>query len=223
MTRTSLATGLVTSLSSGTSKIFGVFGSFGTSGASRISGAALMLALVIASGCKGDKVIQPDPQTKADLEQCLRAKAEMSKLIKDEEDENARLMREKSNGAEIVVAIEGNALTVKPGNPGEVRPVDDKVVGEASKEFLNVVERSRGSIQKCYEQALKKNTGLAARTVTLSVSASFAPSGQYKSSNFAPSLGDTFDTCIRNVASKWALSTNSPGMTFKAQVSLTPS
>src|SRR5215510_164648 len=179
------------------------------------------LCLVAILGCKGETIIKPDPQTKADLDQCLKDKAEKDKLIKDEEAENARLMREKGSGAEIVVSIEGNALTVKPGSPGEVRPIDDKAAGEASKEFLNVVEKSRGAIQKCYEQALKKNTGLAARTVTLSVSASFA-SGQFKSSNFAPSLGDTFDNCIRTVASKWALPTTSPAMTFKAQVSLTP-
>lgn len=210
MTRTSIVTGLVTAFLTALL-------------APGVSGAALMLALGSTAGCKGEKVIQPDPQTKADLEQCLRDKAEKDKLIKAEEDENAKLMREKGSGAEIVVSIEGNALTVKPGNPGEVRPIDDKVVGAASKEFLNVVEKSRGAIQKCYEQALKKNTGLAAKTVTLSVSASFAPSGQFKSSNFAPSLGDTFDLCIRTVASKWALSTSSPAMTFKAQVSLTPS
>lgn len=194
---------------------------------SLVSGGPWFLAAVMAVGslaaCKGEKVIQPDPQTKADLDQCLKDKAEKEKLIKAEEDENARLMREKGTGAEIVVSIEGNALTVKPGKPGEVRPIDDKVVGDVSKEFLNVVEKSRGAIQKCYEQALKKNTGLQAKTVTLSVSASFAPSGQFKSSNFAPSLGDTFDNCIRTVASKWALPTNSPAMTFKAQVSLTPS
>jgi hypothetical protein len=183
----------------------------------------LALAVTLAAGCKGEKVIQPDPQTKADLDQCLRDKAEKDKLNKALGDENANLMREKTAGGEIVVSIEGNALTVKPGQPGEVHPLDDKVVGEASKEFLNVVAKSRGAIQKCYEQALKKNTGLQARTVTLSVSASFAPSGQFKSSNFAPSLGDTFDNCIRTVASKWALSTTSPAMTFKAQVSLTPS
>src|SRR5882762_6094434 len=94
-------------------------------------------------------------------------------------------------------------------------------LGAASKEFLNVVAKSRGAIQKCYEQALKKNTGLQAKTVTLSVSASFEKSGQCKSSNFAPSLGDTFDQCIRTVASKWALPTTSPAMSFKAQVSLT--
>jgi len=182
----------------------------------------LIMVVSLGLGCKGETVVKPDPQTKADLDQCLKDKAEKEKLIKAEEDENARLMREKGSGAEIVVSIEGNALTVKPGAPGEVRPLDDKVVGEASKEFLNVVERSRGAIQKCYEQALKKNTGLQAKTVTLSVSASFN-AGQFKSSNFAPSLGDTFDNCIRTVASKWALPPTSPAMTFKAQVSLTPS
>jgi hypothetical protein len=113
-------------------------------------------------------------------------------------------------------------MTVKPGAPGEVRPIDDKVVGEAAKQFQNVVEKSRGAIQKCYEQALKKDTGLQARTVTLSVSASFT-SGQFKGSNFAPSLGDAFDACIRTVASKWTLPPSAPAMTFKAQVSLTPS
>ena len=182
----------------------------------------VLVTLGAVAGCKGEKVIQPDPKTKADLEQCLRDKADKDGLIRAEEDENAALIREKGRAAEIVVTIEGNALTVKPGAPGEVRPLDDKVVGEASKEFLDVVEKSRGAIQKCYEQALKKNTGLQARTVTLSVSASFA-AGQFKSSNFAPSLGDTFDNCIRTVASKWTLPSTSPAMTFKAQVSLTPS
>ncbi len=182
----------------------------------------VLLTLGTVAGCKGEKVIQPDPKTQADLDQCLKDKAEKEKLIKAEEEENAALMREKSSGKEIVVAIEGNLMTVKPGAPGEVRPIDDKVVGEAAKQFQNVVERSRGAIQKCYEQALKKDAGLQARTVTLSVSASFT-SGQFKGSNFAPSLGDAFDACIRTVASKWTLPANAPAMTFKAQVSLTPS
>jgi hypothetical protein len=180
------------------------------------------LMMVMALGCK-EKVIQPDPQTKADLDQCLTDKGETDKLIKAEEEENARLLREKGSGAEIVVTIEGNALTVRPGKPGEVRPIDDKAAAEASTEFVNVVNKSRGAIQKCYEQALKKNTGLQAKTVTLAVSASFAQSGAYKNSSFAPSLGDTFDNCIRTVASKWILPTNSPAMTFNAKVSLTPS
>jgi len=187
--------------------------------------AFILLPFVIAAnvGCKGDTVVKPDPQTKADLEQCQKDKAEKDKLIKAVEEENARLMRNQGSGAEIVIAIEGNALTVRPGKPGEVRPIDDKAAAAASKEFIDVVAKSRGAIQKCYEQALKKNTGLQARTVTLTVSASFSDQGHYKNASFSPSLGDTFDTCIRTVASKWQLPQSSPAMTFKAQVSLTPS
>jgi hypothetical protein len=182
-----------------------------------------IVILLSVLGCKGETVVKPDPQTQSDLDQCKKNLEEKDKLIKAEEEENASLMRQKGSGAEIVVSIEGNALTVRPGAPGEVRPVDDKVAAAASKEFLDVVAKSRGAIQKCYEQALKKNSGLQARTVTLTVSASFANSGAYRDSAFSPSLGDTFDNCIKTVASKWALPQSSPAMTFKAQVSLTPS
>jgi hypothetical protein len=189
---------------------------------------AILAALLVAGGsaCRGKAdAPQENPQTKLDLDQCNKDKAEKDRLIKAEEDENARLMREKgSGGGEIVVSLEGNLMTVKPAGPGEpAHPIDDKATAAASKEFVNVVEKSRGAIQKCYEQALKKNSGLQSRSVTLSVQASFAKSGAYSNAAFSPSLGDVFDICIRTVASKWTLSTTSPAMTFKAQVSLTPS
>lgn len=172
-------------------------------------------------GCK-EKVVEPDPQTKADLDQCQKNKADQDKLVKDLEADNARLQRDKGTGA-ITVTIEGNALTVKPGAPGEQRPIDDAAVAATSKEFLNVVARSRGDIQRCYERALKNNTGLQAKTVTLSVSASFDKSGQFHDASTSPSLGASFDGCFHTLATKWSLPSNSPAMTFKAQVSLTPS
>jgi hypothetical protein len=184
--------------------------------------AILASAALSVGGCKGDTVVKPDPQTQTKLDACEEAKKEKDKLIASLQEDNTRLQG-KQAGAEIVVTIEGNALTVKPGKPGEVRPIDDKAAAEASKEFIDVVRKSRGAIQKCYEQALKKTTGLQTKTVTLTVSASFAQSGAYKNASFAPSLGDTFDNCIRTVASKWALPQNSPAMTFQTQVSLTPS
>jgi FlaG/FlaF family flagellin (archaellin) len=183
----------------------------------------IVLAAVIATGCKGETVVKPDPQTQADLDQCRKDKDEKDKRIAALQDENAQLMREKGSGAEITVALEGNVLTVKPHTGGGGPPIDDKAVAAASKEFVDVVQKSRGAIQKCYEQALKKNTGLQARTVTLTVSASFTNTGAYRDSSFAPSLGDAFDNCIKTVATKWVLPQNSPAMTFKATVSLTPS
>lgn len=177
-----------------------------------------------ALGCKGETVVKDSPETLNELDICKKTLDEKNKLITAIQDENARLMRGGGGGgSEIVVAIEGNALTVRPGKPGDARPIDDKAAAAASKEFLDVVAKSRGAIQKCYEQALKKNANLQAKTVTLTVSASFSQAGQYRDSSFSPSLGDTFDNCIKTVASKWALPTNSPAMTFKAQVSLTPS
>ena len=183
---------------------------------------SIVIFLFAMVGCKGETVVKDNPDTVRDLDTCKKTLEEKNKLVQALQDENASLMRG-GGPNEIVVAIEGNALTVRPGKPGTTPPIDDKVAAAASKEFLNVVEKSRGSIQKCYEQALKKNTGLQAKTITLTVSASFSAQGSYQTSNFAPSLGDTFDNCIKTVASKWQLPTNSPAMTFKAQVSLTPS
>lgn len=183
----------------------------------------IVIFLFAMVGCKGETVTKDNPDTVRDLDSCKKTLDEKNKLVQALQDENASLMRGQGSGGEIVVSIEGNALTVRPGKPGEVRPIDDKTAAAASKEFLNVVEKSRGSIQKCYEQALKKNTGLQAKSITLTVSASFSAQGAYQTSSFSPSLGDTFDNCIRTVASKWVLPTTSPAMTFKAQVSLTPS
>lgn len=184
---------------------------------------ALLAGLIGLAACKGETVVKDNPDTLRDLDICKKTLDEKNKLITAIQDENARLMRNQGSGAEIIVAIEGNALTVRPGTPGTTPPIDNKVAAAASKEFLNLVEKSRGPIQKCYEQALKKNSALQAKTITLNVSASFSNQGAYQSSNFSPSLGDVFDNCMKAVASKWALPSNSPAMTFKAQVSLTPS
>jgi hypothetical protein len=184
----------------------------------------VILSGLLVLGCKGETVVKPDPETQRELDVCKKTLEESKKLAQALQDENARLMRGPT-GNEIVVAIEGNMFTVRPPKPGEVRPIDDKKVAEASKEFYNLVDKSRGAIQKCYEQALKKNTNLQARTVTLTVQASFSGQGAYQSSAFHASqdLGDTFDSCMKTIASKWSLPTNAQTMTFKAQVSLTPS
>jgi len=183
---------------------------------------AILATITCLGACKGDTVVKIDPQTKTELDNCLEDNKAKKALITSLQEENTRLQT-KQTGSEIVVTIEGNALTVKPGKPGEVRPIDDKAAAAASTQFLDVVRKSRGAIQKCYEQALKKTTGLQTKTVTLTVSASFAQSGAYQNAKFAPSLGDTFDNCIRAVATKWTLPQNSPAMTFQTQVSLTPS
>ena len=189
---------------------------------------AIVLSFLTAAvaGCKGETKTVPDPQTKADLDACHKNAEEKDKLVKAVQDENdyLRAHQGSGSGAEITVVIEGNALTIKPGTNNTVNPpVDPKAAVAASGQFLDLVNKSRGAIQKCYEGALKKNTGIQAKTITLTINASFATTGAYQDSSFSPSLDSAFDNCIKTVATHWAMPQNLPLLKFKAQVSLTPS
>jgi hypothetical protein len=184
-------------------------------------GVILVLAFI---GCKGETVVKPDPHTESELEKCKTEKDKLEKYKADLEAQNADLMQ-RGSGAQIVVTIEGDL--VKPihgslgtGGGGNTMPVDPK----AALAFQNLVEKSRGAIQKCYNQVLKKDTGIQSRTITLIVNASFTPTGAEQAASFNPStpLGSDFNTCMQNIAAHWQLSTNNPAMTFQAQVSLTP-
>jgi hypothetical protein len=183
-----------------------------------------IVLLVTLGACKGETVTKPDPQTSLDLDACKKTLAEKDKLIKAEEDENARLMREKTTGGEIVITAENNILTIKPSAPGQAGPpVDPTAAKKAYAEFMDVVGKSRGAIQKCYEGALKKDSNLQAHTVTLTIKASFGDSGAFKDMSSDPSINPTFDSCLKTVASKWSVSQATAVKNFKAPVSLTPS
>lgn len=187
--------------------------------------AAIVVALVCVVGCKGETKYKDSNETLAKLDNCNKQVAAKDDLIKSYADKQAELENQLKN-QELVVTIDGDALTVRPHGSGGGTGgghVDDETAKALSADFLDQVQKSRGAIQKCYEQALKKNTGLQARTVTLKVSASFASSGSFQRTSFNPSLGDTFDNCLRGVAGKWKLSKPAPSsMTFQASVSLVP-
>ncbi len=184
----------------------------------------LGLAAVLASGCKGETVYQDTPDTLAKLKACESEKDQKASLIKQYEDQIATLQRAPTTPGDIVVTIEGTALTVKPhtGGGGGSPAIDDATAAKQSQAFLDLVSKSRGAIQKCYEQALKKNSALQARTISLKLSAGFSASGDFTRTSFQPSLGDVFDNCLRTVAGKWKMPPAPAGMTFQANVSLSP-
>jgi hypothetical protein len=184
----------------------------------------LVVPLVIASlaGCKGEEVVKPDLEMAKQLADCKRDKDEKDKLIGMLQDENAKLQVRKGGG-DIVVTIEGGNVVVKPGQPGGTLPVDEKVAAAGAQEFLGIVERSRGAIQKCYEQALKKSSGLQSQEVSLTVYATFTPAGSVSSSSSSPSLGEPFDGCFKQVAQKWTVKGSSASMTYRSVVQLKPS
>jgi hypothetical protein len=175
------------------------------------------------TGCKGETTYKDSPETVDKMEKFKQTIEQKQKLITDYESRIATLERTGSSGGEIVLTIENDILKVKPGAAGTTRPLDDKAAIAASGQFIDLVSRSRGAIQKCYEQALKKNSGIQAKTISLRVSASFAASGAFQSSNFAPQISDSFDACMKAIAAKWVLPAGPQSMTFQAPVTLSPS
>ena len=196
----------------------------------RFQSAVLVCCLAAAlagAGCK--------KTTYKDTPQTLEKLASLETQLKDKDtyiqklrDENATLQREGlgvPGENEWVFTIDGDALVlnVKPtGGGGGGSPIDDATATAMGEQFLGLVSKARGSIQKCYEQALKKSTGLQARTVNLKLSASFAASGKFNRVSFSPDLPEAFDTCLRTVASKWTMPAAKQTMTFQANVKLTP-
>ncbi len=189
---------------------------------------ALLLSALALGGtvaaCKGTTTYKDTPETIDRMEKCKQTVDQKQKLITDYEAEIARLQRGSTAVGEIVLTIEGDILKVKPGaSSAAAPPLDDKAAQAASARFVDLVSRSRGAIQKCYEQALKKNTGIQGRTISLRVSASFAASGAFQSSSFTPSISENFDSCMKAIAAKWQLPAGPQAMSFQAPVSLTPS
>jgi len=175
---------------------------------------------VVSSGCK-ETVYKDTPDTLAKLEACTKQLAAKDQTIDQLRADNANYQRQAAG--EIVVVIEGTTVTVRSRRGGNTpSPIDDATAARQSQAFLDLISRSRGAIQKCYEQALKRNTSLQAVTITLNLSASFQASGQFNTMSTSRQLGDPFDGCLRGVASRWKLPAVPAPMTFQAKVSLSP-
>jgi hypothetical protein len=197
----------------------------------RASAAALFVAvaaaLAVGAGCKGETVYKDKQDTLDQLTALKKQHDSDADTIKSLNDQVAACklgQAQPGGGGDVVVTIEGDVAKIKPGHgQPQGASVDDATTAKQSQAFLDMVKNSRGAIQKCYEQALKKNQGLQARTISLKMSAKFGASGDYMSSDFNPSLGDVFDGCLRTVAGRWKMPSAPASMTFQASFSLTPS
>ena len=187
---------------------------------------SLLLVAALAA-CKGETKSVDNPETKKALDECTAARAEKESLNAKLLDENAKLLKGNTAGAttELTITVQGDVLTVKPGgNGGAPQPnVDNKANIALTGQFIDIVRKSRGAFQKCYEGVLKKHPELGQHSTMLTVQASFAQDGLYKSATFAPQLDATFDNCVHGIATHWALPAGSPPVNLQAPIELKPS
>lgn len=184
-----------------------------------------VVGVATSSGCKGDQA-HDTPATLARLKACseqLATIADKDRLIASYEAEIARLKLAGEGGSAYSFVIDGDTLALRSRPTGGGPALDDKQASALADEFIGLVGKARPPIQKCYELALKKNSALEARTVTMKVFATFAASGAFQKASFSPNLGDAFDGCMHGVASRWKLTAPGASATFQATVSLSPS
>jgi hypothetical protein len=183
---------------------------------------ALWTLAAVLAGCKGETKIQDNPQTLKALEDCQQGRTDKEKYIKELEARLYDLEQKGAGDAEVVVNISGDTLTISGQGPsvrsgGPAAPDE-----ELFESFVKQVQQSRGSMQRCYQSALKKDTNLQARTMTMDVQVRFTPAGKVSQASFSPRISDSFDTCMSTVAKRWKLEGASSPIVFRQPITLTP-
>ncbi len=201
--------------------------------------AFLAVAVGSLSGC-GNTGTNAANQKSADLQRKLEACEQSSK----QKDGYARSLKERieelenkdagisETGGEVVVTISGDGLqivaatgrgpneTAKPNKPG-TKPgnADDQAL---YKSFLKAVNRSRGGIKKCYQRALKADSSLQARTISMKIKVKYNVAGQVTGTGFSPRISSKFDSCMSSITKRWKLPAPPRPVSFRAPVTLTP-
>ncbi|HTE56167.1 MAG TPA: hypothetical protein VK698_35185 [Kofleriaceae bacterium] len=181
-----------------------------------------LIAALVALGlgaCKGKTKTQEDPESTQKLTDC-------EKNLKEKEAYIATLEKRLADGegATVVVNIEGEAMKISGKGPHELADgsagnADDAKLYEA---FLASLRKSRGSIQKCYQNALKNNATLQARSVTLAIEVQYKASGAVTDASFSPRIDESFDRCMDAVTKRWTLPAMPRAVAFNYKQTLTP-
>lgn len=185
----------------------------------------LLLAALLLPACKAKTEVRDNPETASQLAACEKSVADKDAYIATLEERVTDL--ESKAGESVVVTIEGEAMEITAGkNRGPSAGAG--VAGGSAKDaelyesFVQSLKRSRGAIQKCYQSALKKNSALAARTITLDIAVDYRINGKVANASFSPRVSDQFNACMRTVADKWTLPAMPRSVSFAYKQTLTP-
>lgn len=186
------------------------------------------LAIVAVSNlaaCKGETKYQDKPETIEELSKSRNLVTEQDKRIKQLEAKVTEL--EAGACEEVVIRLDGDAVNVVVGKgpTGVTKPKDptgDAQDAELYKAFLDKVQGSRGAIKKCYQTALKKDSSLEQRTITVNITVKYKSSGKVSDVQLDKRVSDNFAACLEATARDWSVPAAPKAFTFKAPVTLTP-
>jgi hypothetical protein len=184
----------------------------------RILSLVALTLLVALGACKGKTKYKDSPETLTNLKNCQDGLKEKQEYIASLEKRIQEL-----EGEMVTINLEGGMKVVGKGPNERTKPAggnaDDLKLYEA---FVAALQRSHGSIQKCYQLALKNNATLQSRSVTLNIEVQYRTSGQVSNSSFSPRIDSSFDQCMSAVAKRWTLPAMPRAVAFNYKQTLTP-
>jgi hypothetical protein len=190
----------------------------------RSAAIAAVVAALALTGCKGETKEIDRPETLEQLKDYEERLKDKDELIADL---NARLGEaDLAGGDAVLVQVEGDVLTIS-GAPGPNQrkgggpsvKVDDEKLYKA---FLSAIRLSKGAMQRCYQNALKKHPDLQAGKTTVTVRVEFAPTGKSTGASVNPRVDADFAACMSGVARTLTIPAAPIPVNFEAQVELTP-
>jgi hypothetical protein len=190
--------------------------------------ALLAVSAVALLSCKGETKYRDNPDTMTQLEKCQNLSNEKQKYIANLEGKLAAIEQQGGPNGEVVISVSGDGTLTVTGGRGPTRatkprdPAGDAKDLELYKAFLAKVNGTKGTIKKCYQNALKKDSSLTAATIVLNITVKYKASGSVANTDFDKSVSSNFSSCMRTIAKKWNLPASVRSYTFKAPVTLTP-
>jgi hypothetical protein len=181
---------------------------------------ALLTALVTAAGCKGETVYKDSAETISRMETCENKVEQQANYIKQLEGQVTEL-KAKATGDELFVTMEG-VLEIRSASGGSRKPPPDVDVTEQAKAFQNHVKLARGSVKRCYQNALKKDSSLTASIITVTVKVSYGKDGKVSRVGLSRPVSDVFSSCLKGVADDWKIPPAPKSLTFSQSFELTP-
>ncbi len=190
----------------------------------------LLLALLGVSACASK--VEDSPKTLQELAFCKANLAETEAAL--------TTLRQETNGEKVVfVEITGEGVTITPGSPSFAgatsgaagssgRGQQQDIAGgtasiEARTTALNAsLRKSRGALQRCYQKALKKNTKLRARPVSLRLQIKFNGLGKATRYSQTPRIDAGLEKCVKSVAMKWTVPGAATSHNIAAKLNLSP-
>lgn len=184
---------------------------------------ALAAPLLLASACKGEVVTKDSPETLAALTGCQDSVKSKDDYIKQLEQRLADLELQLSQAKdEVTVTFSGNEMTISGEGPSVRQGGPVKADQELFAAFDKQVQGSRSAMQRCYQNALKRDTSLQARSITMTIDVRFTATGKVSKANFRPGISDAFVSCMNSITERWSLPGAASGISFQQPVSLSP-